>query len=94
MQNDHNTWHYLYYFAYLKEKRYKGEHNLVETFVADRISGREYTKFFPIERAMNIEFGDEKNEVNTKILSKVTELEQSVRTAHDAQDRIMREYVI
>lgn len=64
----------------------------MESYICKKISTREYTKFFPIERALSLEL-DDKNELNSRILSKITELEQATRGSTDQQDRILKEYV-
>ena len=36
-QNDHNLWHYLYFFAYLKEQKMKGDMTPIEQYLMNKV---------------------------------------------------------
>jgi hypothetical protein len=36
-KSDHNLWHYLYFFAYLKEQKMKGDLTPIELYVMNKV---------------------------------------------------------
>ncbi|KAF2077069.1 hypothetical protein CYY_001636 [Polysphondylium violaceum] len=58
IEDDHNKWHYLYFFAYLKERVSNGQLNQLnelEIYVLDSITNRSYINFFPYEMSMSLQ---------------------------------------
>jgi len=58
IEDDHNKWHYLYFFAYLKERVSNGQKNQLnelEIYVLDSITNRSYINFFPYEMSMSLQ---------------------------------------
>ncbi|KAK5582346.1 hypothetical protein RB653_003929 [Dictyostelium firmibasis] len=58
IEDDHNKWHYLYFFAYLKERCTNNQMNQLselECSIADGITNRNYISFFPIEMSMSLQ---------------------------------------
>lgn len=58
IEDDHNKWHYLYFFAYLKERCTNNQMNQLselECSIADGITNRSYISFFPIEMSMSLQ---------------------------------------
>lgn len=58
VEDDHNKWHYLYFFAYLKERINNDKYYLLnetEIYVLEHITNRNYLKFFPVEMSMSLQ---------------------------------------
>lgn len=74
-EDDHNKWHYLYFFAYLKERKLNSQLNQLteqEEYVYQQISTNNIFKFFPVDTAICLRdteetANQEEEELNAKI---------------------------
>jgi len=83
VEDDHNKWHYLYFFAHLKERKSKKQENQLtkqEEYVYRLISSRNSLHFFPLEKAMCLTTEEEEEALNAKMYQKVCEMEGKLQT--------------
>jgi hypothetical protein len=58
LEKDHNRLHYLYFFAYLRERKQKNEVkqlSQLEKLVYDKIKANKAIEIFPIGRSLALE---------------------------------------
>jgi len=91
IENDHNIWHYLYFFVYLKEQFHKHDTELSESEceLQEKINKRQFLSFFPIERAVSLQ--GEEEEFNSQVLSKLNDLQETTQRSMEHQEKITKE---
>ncbi|GAM26988.1 hypothetical protein SAMD00019534_101630, partial [Acytostelium subglobosum LB1] len=79
VEDDHNKWYYLYFFAYLKERMHNNQQNQLsdsELNALERIESNSSLSLFPIESAISLQqdmVNDNKlQDIEAKITSSVT----------------------
>jgi len=73
IKNEHNLWHYLYFFIYLKLKK-KDEYTAIEEYVSKRLEKKK-SDFFPFLKAISLEDDDEDDD---DVEKKVDNLEKKI----------------
>jgi len=91
IENDHNIWHYVYFFAYLKDKLVNGQElTRREDWISTEIDKRDILKFFPLERAISLEH-ESQEQLETKVMTKVKLLEDSIKSCTEQQEKLLKE---
>jgi len=90
LEKEHNRLHYLYYFAYLKDLLSRGQtRNDVEIDIINRISQREFLKFFPVGRAKVLET-EKKEDETTRIWSTMERLARQIEASGQHTERLIK----
>jgi len=98
IENDHNKLHYLYFFAYLKNKKKLETQNNnnfllspIEKEILQKVSDRKFIKFFPIGKAKCLENEEENVEENLKILRDRTDtLDKKITQNNTQQEKLLK----
>eukprot|EP01127_Copromyxa_protea_P020925 TRINITY_DN7066_c0_g1_i1.p1 TRINITY_DN7066_c0_g1~~TRINITY_DN7066_c0_g1_i1.p1 ORF type:complete len:1333 (+),score=282.87 TRINITY_DN7066_c0_g1_i1:578-4000(+) len=95
-EQQHNRLHYLYFFAYLKDKIAKKQTKSLsplEAYIEQQISNRNFLRFLPFNRAISLEGEDEDVNIRKQLRQKFHNLEKRFDQTIDSQEKSLKQII-